>query len=100
MKAMESMEDKCVLILGAGLMQRPAIEAAQELGYRKGEFKTNAEVRHDLSLAYKRLGIHKAAKATDIKEYYSVKIHRPRDKQTGKQLDGYLILGSLFVFGG
>ena len=28
------MEDKCVLILGAGLMQRPAIEAAQELGYR------------------------------------------------------------------
>ncbi|MBR4005335.1 MAG: ATP-grasp domain-containing protein [Treponema sp.] len=28
------MEDKCVLILGAGLMQRPAIEAAQELGYK------------------------------------------------------------------
>ncbi len=28
------MEDKYVMILGAGLMQRPAIEAAKELGYR------------------------------------------------------------------
>ncbi|MBO4320698.1 MAG: hypothetical protein J5857_09560, partial [Treponema sp.] len=28
------MEDKYVLILGAGLMQRPAIEAARELGYK------------------------------------------------------------------
>ena len=31
---MKGMEDKCVLILWAGLMQRPAIEAAQELGYK------------------------------------------------------------------
>ena len=28
------MEDKYVMILGAGLMQRPAMEAAKELGYR------------------------------------------------------------------
>lgn len=33
-KMQESMQDKYILILGAGLMQRPSIEAAKNLGYK------------------------------------------------------------------